>query len=213
MRAEGPADRRQVAPPPIAADIAPDAATAIPASCRRRTPRSADGLARCARHRRARRAALRRRRRRRRSGAPFRHAALRLFECGDGAALASYQRVLAARDHLLCYAVKANSNLAILQWFARARLRLRHRLGRRARARPRRRRRPGTDRLLGRRQDARRDGPRARARRPLLQRRERRRARAADRRGARRRPACARQPARQPRRRSEDAPVHLDRPA
>ncbi|MEP7303491.1 MAG: diaminopimelate decarboxylase [Caldimonas sp.] len=34
-------------------------------------------------------------------------------------ALASYQRALAGRDHLLCYAVKANSNLAVLQWFAR----------------------------------------------------------------------------------------------
>jgi len=34
-------------------------------------------------------------------------------------ALASYQRALAGRDHLLCYAVKANSTLAILQWFAR----------------------------------------------------------------------------------------------
>jgi diaminopimelate decarboxylase len=33
-------------------------------------------------------------------------------------ALASYQRVLAGRDHLLCYAVKANSTLAVLQWFA-----------------------------------------------------------------------------------------------
>ena len=34
-------------------------------------------------------------------------------------ALASYQRALAGRDHLLCYDVKANSTLAILQWFAR----------------------------------------------------------------------------------------------
>jgi diaminopimelate decarboxylase len=33
-------------------------------------------------------------------------------------ALGSYQRALAGRDHLLCYAVKANSTLAILQWFA-----------------------------------------------------------------------------------------------
>jgi len=33
-------------------------------------------------------------------------------------ALASYQSALAGRDHLLCYAVKANSTLAILQWFA-----------------------------------------------------------------------------------------------
>jgi diaminopimelate decarboxylase len=34
-------------------------------------------------------------------------------------ALAAYQRALIGRDHLLCYAVKANSNLAVLQWFAR----------------------------------------------------------------------------------------------
>ena len=35
-------------------------------------------------------------------------------------ALASYQRALAGRDHLLCYAMKANSNLAVLQTFAQA---------------------------------------------------------------------------------------------
>ena len=34
-------------------------------------------------------------------------------------ALSAYQRALAGRDHLICYAVKANSNLAVLQWFAR----------------------------------------------------------------------------------------------
>ena len=34
--------------------------------------------------------------------------------------LASYQRALAGRDHLICYAMKANSNLAVLQTFARA---------------------------------------------------------------------------------------------
>jgi diaminopimelate decarboxylase len=34
-------------------------------------------------------------------------------------ALAAYQDALAGRDHLLCYAVKANSTLAVLQWFAR----------------------------------------------------------------------------------------------
>ena len=34
-------------------------------------------------------------------------------------ALASYQNALSGRDHLLCYAVKANSTLAVLQWFAR----------------------------------------------------------------------------------------------
>jgi len=34
-------------------------------------------------------------------------------------ALSGYQRALAGRDHLICYAVKANSNLAVLQSFAR----------------------------------------------------------------------------------------------
>ncbi|KQU67033.1 MULTISPECIES: diaminopimelate decarboxylase [unclassified Rhizobacter] len=36
------------------------------------------------------------------------------------AALDSYQRALAGRDHLICYAMKANSNLAVLQTFAQA---------------------------------------------------------------------------------------------
>ncbi len=36
------------------------------------------------------------------------------------AALASYQRALAGRDHLICYAMKANSSLAVLQTFAQA---------------------------------------------------------------------------------------------
>lgn len=35
-------------------------------------------------------------------------------------ALASYQRALAGREHLICYAVKANSNLAVLQTLAAA---------------------------------------------------------------------------------------------
>ncbi len=35
-------------------------------------------------------------------------------------ALRSYQRALVGRDHLVCYAVKANSTLAVLQTFARA---------------------------------------------------------------------------------------------
>ena len=34
-------------------------------------------------------------------------------------ALDSYQRALAGRDHLICYALKANSSLAVLQWFER----------------------------------------------------------------------------------------------
>jgi len=36
------------------------------------------------------------------------------------AALADYQHALGGRDHLICYAMKANSSLAVLQTFARA---------------------------------------------------------------------------------------------
>ncbi|MDE2299434.1 MAG: diaminopimelate decarboxylase, partial [Burkholderiales bacterium] len=36
------------------------------------------------------------------------------------AALAGYERALAGREHLVCYAMKANSNLAVLQTFAQA---------------------------------------------------------------------------------------------
>ena len=36
------------------------------------------------------------------------------------AALAGYQRALAGREHLVCYAMKANSSLAVLQTFAEA---------------------------------------------------------------------------------------------
>ena len=36
------------------------------------------------------------------------------------AALSGYQRALAGRDHLICYAMKANSSLAVLQTFALA---------------------------------------------------------------------------------------------
>ncbi|HXS29860.1 MAG TPA: hypothetical protein VN755_03410, partial [Steroidobacteraceae bacterium] len=36
------------------------------------------------------------------------------------AALAAYQRALAGRAHLICYAMKANSTLAVLQTFAQA---------------------------------------------------------------------------------------------
>ncbi|MBY0467651.1 MAG: diaminopimelate decarboxylase, partial [Burkholderiaceae bacterium] len=46
-----------------------------------------------------------------------------LYAYSQGAmhsALSAYQRALEGRDHLICYAVKANSNLAVLQTFARA---------------------------------------------------------------------------------------------
>ena len=33
-------------------------------------------------------------------------------------ALSAYQSALRGRDHLICYAIKANSTLAVLQWFA-----------------------------------------------------------------------------------------------
>jgi diaminopimelate decarboxylase len=45
---------------------------------------------------------------------------LYVYSCAAMAhALGGYQRALAGREHLLCYAVKANSSLAILQWFER----------------------------------------------------------------------------------------------
>ncbi len=45
---------------------------------------------------------------------------LYVYSCAAMArALALYQGALAGRDHLICYAMKANSNLAVLQWFAR----------------------------------------------------------------------------------------------
>ncbi len=46
---------------------------------------------------------------------------LYVYSCGAMlAALADYQRALDGRDHLICYALKANSNLAVLQMFAQA---------------------------------------------------------------------------------------------
>ena len=45
---------------------------------------------------------------------------LYVYSCAAMArALGGYQRALAGRDHLLCYAMKANSSLAVLQWFER----------------------------------------------------------------------------------------------
>jgi diaminopimelate decarboxylase len=41
-------------------------------------------------------------------------------QAGMLGALAAYQRALAGREHLICYAMKANSNLAVLQAFAAA---------------------------------------------------------------------------------------------
>jgi diaminopimelate decarboxylase len=53
--------------------------------------------------------------------------------------LALFQQALAGRPHLVCYAVKANSALAILKLLASPRRGLRHRLRRRTAARARRR--------------------------------------------------------------------------
>ena len=60
--------------------------------------------------------------------------------------------------------MKANSEPGRAADLRAGRLRLRHRLGRRTRARARRRRRPGQGGVFRRRQDARRDAPRARGR-------------------------------------------------
>ena len=69
----------------------------------------------------------------------YRHGALHIDDCDAGElasrfgtplyvysrramqeALAAYQRGLQGRAHLICYAVKANPNLSVLQTFARA---------------------------------------------------------------------------------------------
>ena len=152
----------------------------------------------------------------RRAGAALRHAALRLFHGGRCArALSAYQRALAGRDHLVCYAVKANSNLAVLQWFAAAGCgfdivsggELERVLAAGGDA--------DADRLLGRRQDPRRDARRrstpacccfnVESDGELESLSTRRRGQRPD---ARR---C--QPARQSRRRRRDPSLHLDRPA
>jgi diaminopimelate decarboxylase len=49
-----------------------------------------------------------------------RHALLRLFARRAASRYAEFRQALAGRDALVCYAVKANSNLAILNLFARA---------------------------------------------------------------------------------------------
>ena len=107
--------------PPTASACRPRAANAFACSrCRPRLRRRADGPARRTRHRLSRRHALMvegiaAADLARRFGTP-----LYVYSSAAMArALAPYQRALAGRDHLLCYAVKANSTLAVLQWFAR----------------------------------------------------------------------------------------------
>ena len=80
-------------------------------------------------------------------------------------ALAAYQRALAGRDHLVCYAMKANSNLAVLQTFAAAGCGFDIVSGGELERVLAAGGDPARDRLLRRRQDARRDGARARGRR------------------------------------------------
>ena len=92
------------------------------------------------------------------------------------------------------------------------RLRLRHRLGGRAGARAGRGRQCLQGGLLRRRQDPRRDAPRAAGRRALLQRGKPGRAGAAVAAGGGRGPHGAGEPARQPRRGRRHAPLHFHRP-
>ncbi len=128
-------------------------------------------------------------------------------------ALAPYQRALAGRDHLICYAVKANSSLAVLQWFARRGCgfdivsggELERVIA--AGGDPRRVVFSGVGKTRAEMRAS------ARRRRALLQRRKRRRARAARRGRGRKRPHGPDQPARQSRRRPENPSLHLDRPA
>ena len=137
------------------------------------------------------------------------------FYCYATATLERHYRVLqqafAGLDTLICYAVKANSNQAVIATLAR--------LGagmdvvsegelRRARA-------AGVpadqDHLRRRRQDARGDGLRAGRGHPGLQRRVRARAGGAERGGGEPRPHGAHRPARQSRRRRQDARQDLHR--
>ena len=80
---------------------------------------------------------------------------------------------------LVCYAMKANSNQAVIATLARARRRRRRGVGGRAQARARGRHAAGQDHVLRRRQDRARARARGRRRHPLLQRRIRAGARAA----------------------------------
>jgi hypothetical protein len=108
--------------------------------------------------------------------------------------------------------VKANSNLAILNLFARARRRLRHRLRRRTGARPRGRRRAPSGVSPASARRARKCAPRWRSRHPLLQRRIRQPSWNSSTKSPAAGPARAGVAARQSGRRPEDASLHLHRP-
>jgi diaminopimelate decarboxylase len=128
------------------------------------------------------------------------------------AAAAAYQRALAPQPHLLCYAMKANPSLAVLQTFRTHGLRLRHRLRRRTATCDGGRGRSGQGGLLRRGQDRREMELALRAGVACFNvesegELERLSAVAHAQRAHR-----AREPARQPRRRRRHAPVHLDRP-
>ena len=157
--------------------------------------------------------ALRRAGAARRDRAALRHALLRLLARGDRAPpTASSAPRSQGRAALVCYSVKANSNLAVLALLAAARRGLRHRLRRRAGARARGRRRAAQDAVLRRRQDRGRDRRGARARASLPQPRVRGGARARRRGGAAARPARAgRLPRQSGCRRA--APIRTSRPA
>ena len=129
------------------------------------------------------------------------------------AALAPYQRALRRRPHLICYAMKANSSLAVLQTFAQAGCGFDIVSGGELERVLAAGGDPSQGGVLRRRQDARRDA--AGARRPAC---------AASTSRAKPSSTCCRrwpsragrtaprQPARQPRRRRRHAPLHLHRP-
>ena len=99
------------------------------------------------------------------------------FYCYSTATLERHYRVLqeafAGLDTLICFAVKANSNQAVITHAGQARRRHGRRVGRRAAPRAGRRRAGRQDHLRRRRQDARGDGLRAGRGHPRLQRRVR----------------------------------------
>ena len=112
---------------------------------------------------------------------------------------------------LVCYALKANSNQAVIKTLARARRRRRRGLGRRAQARPRGRHPAGQDHVLRHRQDRARACARGRRRHSLRQCRIRSRARAAVLDRGRQGPRRLRLGARQSRRRRQDPRQDRDR--
>jgi diaminopimelate decarboxylase len=148
-----------------------------------------------------------------RSGATLRHArctCTRSARCSTP--LAAYQRALAGRPHLVCYAMKANSSLAVLQTFRPAGCGFDIVSGGELARVLAAGGDPARVVFSGVGKTRRRDAPGAAGRRALLQRREPAELGACRPWPSPRWAHRAGQPAREPRRRRRHPPLHLDRP-